>query len=134
MSSEAFSAAEASGPLVLEKVLTSTNAQPSGRSNWIPKYSFLYVSASAIALAEEALSEAAEALALEAAALAAGELAADALAALADALLADALPLLEAALEDALPPHAVSTKASANVIANATIFTIAFIIILPLEP
>ena len=129
MSSEAFSAAEASGPLVLEKALTSTNAQPSGRSNWIPKYSFLYVSASAIALAEEALSEAAEALALEAAALAAGELAADALAAL-----ADALPLLEAALEDALPPHAVSTKASANVIANAAIFTIAFIIILPLEP
>ena len=129
MSSEAFSAAEASGPLVLEKVLTSTNAQPSGRSNWIPKYSFLYVSASAIALAEEALSEAAEALSLEAAALAAGELVA-----LADALLADALPLAEAALEDALPPHAVSTKASANVIANAAIFTIAFIIILPLEP
>ena len=129
MSSEAFSAAEASGPLVLEKALTSTNAQPSGRSNWIPKYSFLYVSASAIALAEEALSEAAEALSLEAEALAA-----DALAALADALLADALPLLEAALEDALPPHAVSTKASANVIANAAIFTIAFIIILPLEP
>ena len=129
MSSEAFSAAEASGPLVLEKALTSTNAQPSGRSNWIPKYSFLYVSASAIALAEEALSEAAEALSLEAEALAA-----DALAALADALLADALPLLEAALEDALPPHAVSTKASANVIANAAIFTIACIIILPLEP
>ena len=91
----------------------------------MPKALLMYTSASAaLVLEAAALAELAAALSLDAAL--ALEAAALALEAAALAELADALALDAAALDEALPPHAVSTKAKDIVMANAAIFPIVF--------
>ena len=79
----------------------------------------------ALVLAElaEALVAADDALAAEAEALVAAD----------DALADEALALAEAALDDALPPHALSANASDSVIASTAIFAMLFMAFLSLR-